>query len=477
VALDASILDEPFADASRADWERAALKAARLDSIDALRSAFGGIPVSPLPERRADAAPLAMRRPGWLAFQRVDDPDAARAAAQAERDAEDGADGLALVFEGAHNAFGRGLPAQEGALLRVLDRIDLERTAIRIDAHPAIRKSAEWLARLIESRKPDVKRLRLAAGIDHAAILAATGRLGMSPDALAASLPQSLAGFFAFGLPGTILEADARIIANSGGTAPQELGFALAVAVGHLRLFDQARQPVGYAAASLGFSLSSGCDLPGTIAKLRSLRVLWARILEASGINSAPPLRLHVETNFAMMSVRDAETNILRNAIATAGAAIGGADTVSVLPHSIACGLPEAAARRLALMAQVIARDESHLGRVADMAAGSGAIESLTEDLCQAAWDEFRRLEASGGALAAVIAGDVQSGIAEARAARRAGAASRKIIGVNAFAARDPRHPAVLAHDAVAAEFPAAIRAVPLAAVNLDAETDAGGAP
>jgi methylmalonyl-CoA mutase len=468
VGLDASILDEAFTAASFADWERAALKAAKTDSLQALHSAFEAISIAPLEAARHDAQPIPMRRPGWTALQRVDDPDVSRAATQAGHDIEDGADGLALVFAGAHNAFGRGLPPTEDALNKVLDGINLERIAIRIDAHPAVRKSAEWLVRLIERRKPDTRKLKIAIGIDHASILAATGRLGLTREALAASLPQSLSGFFASGLPGTIVEADGRIIRNAGGSVAQELAFALSIAVGHLRLFDGARQPVSYAINSLAFSLTADQDVIATIAKLRALRLLWGRVLDAGSLTQAQPLKLHVETAFSMMSARDAETNILRNALALSAAAIGGAESISVLPHTIALGLPDAAARRLALTAQLVARDESHLGRVADMAAGSGAVEHLTEQFYERAWAEFQKIESEGGALSSLVEGKLQGRVTEARAARSTEATTKIFVGVNAFQASEQRPQNTLPFETASAGLTAALKAEALVPQTLE---------
>jgi methylmalonyl-CoA mutase len=478
LSLDPSILDAAFAPAGLEDWQAAALKGAKIETVEALYSRVEGLDIAPLTARMHGQTPIAMNRPGWLSLQRVDDPDVVRAAAQAKRDADGGADGLALVFEGAHAAFGRGLPATQDALFAVLDGIDLERTALRIDAHPAIRKTAEWLVEFIQKTKPDPRKLRLATGIDTASIFASTGRMSMSFEALKASLPQSLTGFFASGLPGVLLEADARPVHNAGGTAAQELGFALSVAVGHLRMAGEARQAAGHIAPSIGFALSADQNFAFTVSKLRALRLLWSRVLEASGAKAARPVKLHVETSWRMLSALDAETNILRNAIALSAATFGGADSISVLPHTIANGLPEAAARRISRMMQLIARDESHLGQVMDVAAGSGSLETLTEALCEAAWAEFQAIERLGGPLAALAAGRLQADIAMARSAREAALRQTKIIGVNAFRAAEARPVAVLAHGPVATQFAAKVEceALPLWSVDrigLDMAKDA----
>jgi methylmalonyl-CoA mutase len=455
--LDFSASDDAFEQPGFEGWRSAALKAAKVDSIQALHSTVEGLDIAPLATRARGQSPIAMNRPYWLGFQRVDDPDIGRAAAQAQTDAEGGADGLALVFEGANNAFGRGLPATKETLFAVLDNIDLERTALRIDAHPSIRKSAEWLVQFIQEKKPNPRKLRLAAGIDTASVFASSGRLTMSFEALKASLPQSLTGFFASGLPGVLLEADARPLHNAGGSAAQELGFALSVAVGHLRMAEEARQPAGHIAPSIGFALSADQDFALTIAKLRALRLLWSRVLEMCGAKLAQPVKLHVETGWCMMASHDPETNILRNTIALAAAAFGGADSISVLPHTIANGLPDAGARRISRMMQLIARDESHLGQVMDVAAGSGSIEALTDALCKAAWAEFQTLEREGGPLASLHSGAFQQRVSMARTSREVTLRQTKIIGVNAFEAPEARPVSVLDHPPVATEFPSKV--------------------
>ena len=119
-----------------------------------------------------------------------------------------------------------------------------------------------------------------------------------------------------------------------------------------------------------------------------------------------------------MMTKLDPETNILRTTIAGFAAAAGGADSIAVLPHTVAHGLPDAFARRLARNTQLVLADESNLAFVADPACGSGAVESLTEKLCEAAWKEFQALEHDGGILQSLVDGKFQARIIAARNAR-----------------------------------------------------------
>src|SRR5262245_56539374 len=359
-----------------------------------------GIRRQPLSERSASAEPLLRTNPKspWIVSQRIDDPDIARASAQALEDIAQGATGLSLVFEGAPNAFGYGLPRTAEALETVLDGVPLNRVQVRIDAHPWSRAVADWLLAFLTRRRSDPTKLNLSFGIDPAAIFAGTGRLRMSIEALRASMPQSLAHFFSMGVPGVLLEADGRVFHNGGATEAQELGTMLASAVSYLRMFEDARQPLVYAAPHIGFALSVDQDQFLSMAKVRALRRLWARIQEACSI-PASTANIHAETSFRMMTTADPETNILRTAIAGFAAAASGADSTSALPHTIAHGLPAGFARRAARNAQLIMAGESHIDHVADPADGSGAVEALTAELCEAAWEEFQRIEAEGGVL------------------------------------------------------------------------------
>ena len=174
--------------------------------------------------------------------------------------------------------------------------------------------------------------------------------------------------------------------------------------------------------------------------------MLWARVQETCSI---PPAlgSVHVETSYRMMARKDPETNILRNTIAAFAAAAGGANSIAILPHTIAHGLPDGFARRIARNTQLILARESHIDFVADPASGSGSVETLTDALCEAAWDEFRMIEAEGGVLDSLVAGRIQSRIVEARdglgQAYRDG--KRQIVGTTLYPASAERPVTTLA--------------------------------
>ncbi len=79
-----------------------------------------------------------------------------------------------------------------------------------------------------------------------------------------------------------------------------------------------------------------------------------------------------------MLTQRDPYVNMLRATMATFSAGLGGANTITVLPHTLALGLPDPFARRVARNTQLVLLEESNLAKVSDPAAGSGGIETLT---------------------------------------------------------------------------------------------------
>jgi methylmalonyl-CoA mutase len=184
--------------------------------------------------------------------------------------------------------------------------------------------------------------------------------------------------------------------------------------------------------------VDAGASQHITIAKLRAVRLIHARFVEAFGL---PPLKanVHAETSWRMMTRQGVHTNILRTTSAAFAAGISGADSITVLPFTVAVGLPDAFARRVARNSQIILIEEAGLARVGDPTAGSGAIESLTNALAETAWEKFRTIEASGGLLGALRSGTFQTDIAQMRTARAAKIAlrSRKITGVSEYPTLD----------------------------------------
>jgi methylmalonyl-CoA mutase len=173
--------------------------------------------------------------------------------------------------------------------------------------------------------------------------------------------------------------------------------------------------------------LSADADQFLTLAKFRAMRLLWARIEQASGL-TPKPLFVAADTAWRMLTKRDAYVNMLRATMATFAAGLAAANAVTVLPHTLALGLPDYFARRIARNTQLILLEESNLAKVSDPAAGSGGIETLTTELCESAWALFQEIEKTGGVFAALQQNLIQQMVAATRAAREANVAKRRDV-------------------------------------------------
>jgi methylmalonyl-CoA mutase len=439
-----------FPPTSQAEWRKlveAALKGASFEKRLTSQT-YDGLRVEPLYPRAAGLKPVAGRTPGaaWTLMQRVDHPDPAPANAQALQDLENGATGLTLVMAGSVSANGYGLDASPETLARVLDGVELD-AGITIDFNlsPPTRNAVQHFAALVKSRKISPATVNLRASINPIGGLAASGKSPLAWSKLSQGFAGLVRKLADQGFRGPFTVADGRIIHNAGGSEAQELSFAIASAVEYLRALQASGVQLDTARGMIYFRISADADEFLTIAKFRSLRKLWARVEDACGLTPKPAY-VAAETAWRMMTQRDPYVNLLRMTIAVTAAGVGGANSITVLPHSAALGLPDAFARRIARNTQLILLEESNLAKVADPAAGSGAIEDLTSKLCAAAWVQFQEIEAAGGAWAALERGLVQHKVAAVRAEREKAAARRKdaLTGTSDFPNLDEKAAAVL---------------------------------
>ncbi len=185
------------------------------------------------------------------------------------------------------------------------------------------------------------------------------------------------------GFSGALMRGDGRPFHDAGLDDAQELGASLASAVACLRTL--ASLPDERLSHAVSMTLAATQNMFSTLAKFRSARILWKKVLLSCGLPEAP-LALHGETSRIMLAAEDVHSNILREVAAAFGAVLGGADSFCVLPFSIRQGVPNGFARRVARNIQSILSREANLWQVADPAAGAGAFEHLTKRMCESAW-------------------------------------------------------------------------------------------
>ena len=403
-------LASDFPPADEAAWKALVEEALKGAPFAALKSkTYDGIAIEPLYGRAQQASRIEGRTPGlpWAVMQRIDLPDPKPANTQILDDLNNGASGLTLVFQGAIGDYGYALPATGTAISAVLDNVYLDAgVAIDLDLSRGSKDAAGLLATLVKARSLAPQAVHIRFGFNPLGAIAMTGESPKPWPDLAPIFAGLVSDLAAQDFAGPFAVADGRVIHAAGGSEAQELAFALACAVAYLRAMEQGGIKLDDARRFIYFRLAADQDQFLTVAKFRALRKLWARVAEACGLNPRPAF-VAAETAWRMMTKRDPHGNIVRGTIAALGAAVGGADAVSVLPFSVALGVPDAFARRIARNTQTILIEEANIHRVADAAAGSGAIEALTDALCATAWTLFQAIEREGGAAEALEAGSI----------------------------------------------------------------------
>lgn len=220
---------------------------------------------------------------------------------------------------------------------------------------------------------------------------------------------------------------------NRGMTAVQELACVLASLVEIMRVGMARGLNLSDLASRLSASLALPADLFEGIAKCRALRRGWGGIVSALGLDpDTHRLFLQGAVSVRMFSLVDDEVNMLRTTTALLGGAIGGADQLSAHAHDCLGG-SSTAGRRLARMQQHLLIEESGLARSLDAAGGSAFIEARSDQLADAAWRHFQKIEADGGAKAVHLSGQFDWLAKKAAAQRHAWLATGDLalVGVN----------------------------------------------
>ena len=444
------------------DWKDLVRQSLRGRDLAELSSTTrDGIEIWPLytdgPER---PAPLAAADPrqleaGWDVRQRHG-PGAAAADAldrlrtEIEQDLAGGVTSLELEVPAGVDADG---------LDALLDGVDTVATPVALAPHAEL-DAADALIALAARRGADLAP-GSSLGVDPLGEWARSGRrMDCAPAAAwtasVATGPQDRGseGSVPGGSGGSRLASGVRVLtvdgvrySDAGATEAQALGWATATGVAYLRALVGAGVPVDSAAALIGFRLAATADQFVTIAALRAARVMWERVVTASGGSpEAARQYQHAVTATHMYSRCDPWVNLLRGATAALAAGVAGADAVTVLPFDRASGAVDAdgaLGRRLARNTQLLLLEESHLARAADPAGGSFYVESLTEQLASEGWRVLQEVEASGGIEAAIDNGSLAAATEESWQARLGALRTRSepLTGVSEFPLLDGPSP------------------------------------
>ncbi|NVK63063.1 MAG: hypothetical protein HWE22_00700 [Flavobacteriales bacterium] len=232
-------------------------------------------------------------------------------------------------------------------------------------------------------------------------------------------------------------------VQQSGATTWQEIAFSLNVGHEYLVRLMEAGLNVDDAAACIGFHIGVGSNYFYEVAKIRTLRALWAKIIKAyqPEHNCSYNCAITAIIGHTNKSLSDPHTNLLRQTTEVMSALNAGVENIVTLPHDLYSdkGVDSISAR-MAINIPLILKEESYLDKVIDPIGGSYSLEHLTNAIGQKAWETFQSLEKNGGLFEESTLHAFKKDVESKRSLREKAflAGDTLLIGINKFANPDP---------------------------------------
>jgi methylmalonyl-CoA mutase N-terminal domain/subunit len=241
-------------------------------------------------------------------------------------------------------------------------------------------------------------------------------------------------------------------IREAGSTAQQELAFTLKDGLTYVQQGVDRGLDVDDFAPRLSFFFNAQIDFFEEIAKYRAARRIWARELRDTFGAKNPKswlMRFHTQTAGVSLTAQQPLNNITRTAIEALAGVLGGTQSLHTNSYDEALALPTEEAVRIALRTQQIIAHETGVTSTIDPLGGSYFVESLTDQMEEAAYDYFRRIDELGGMVEAVKQNFCQREIADAsyELQGRIDHGDRVVVGVNHYREGDDSHTPLLRID------------------------------
>jgi methylmalonyl-CoA mutase len=320
---------------------------------------------------------------------------------------------------------------------KALQGVDLSQTPLFVQTGASGIPMASMVLALLEKQSGSKEKLSGCIGSDPLGELASSGRLARTLSGAYDDMAQltAWAGANAPDLKTVLVRG--HPYHDGGGSAVQELAFAIATGVEYLREMQARGVSVDQAAGGVMFAFSLGSNFFMEVAKLRAARILWAKAVAAfGGSDDAQKMRIHARTSAWNKTLYDPNVNMLRSITEAFSGALGGCDSMHIGPVDEVARVPSDFSRRVARNAHTVLRDEAGLNRTIDPAGGSWYIENLTHTVAEKSWDLFREVEKQGGMAKALQAGFPQERVAGVSAERAKAYAQRQdvFVGTNMYA-------------------------------------------
>ena len=224
---------------------------------------------------------------------------------------------------------------------------------------------------------------------------------------------------------------------EAGATQVQELAFTIADGIEYVKYGVASGLDIDKFAGRLSFFFAIGMNFFMEVAKLRAARVLWHRAMTELGARDerSKMLRTHCQTSGVSLQEQDPYNNVIRTTIEAMAAMLGGTQSLHTNALDEAIALPTDFSARIARNTQIVIQEETGMTKVVDPLGGSYYIESLTQQLVDAAQTIIDRVADEGGMAKAVAAGWPKAMIEEAAAGRQARVDRGEdvIVGVNKY--------------------------------------------
>jgi methylmalonyl-CoA mutase N-terminal domain/subunit len=227
-------------------------------------------------------------------------------------------------------------------------------------------------------------------------------------------------------------------MSEAGATPSQEIAFTLANGIEYVRTAIAAGLDIDDFGPRLAFFFVSRTTLLEEVAKFRAARRIWARIMKEEFGAKDPKsqmLRFHTQTAGVQLTAQQPEVNLMRITVQALAAIFGGTQSLHTNSYDEAIALPTEKAARLAVRTQQILAYETDVTNTVDPFAGSYAVEAMTDEIESEILRLMSKIEALGGARAAVEVGYQKNAIEESAYdyALQVEKAERVIVGVNKF--------------------------------------------
>jgi methylmalonyl-CoA mutase cobalamin-binding domain/chain len=227
-------------------------------------------------------------------------------------------------------------------------------------------------------------------------------------------------------------------ISEAGSSPIHEVAFTMANAVTYVEEVLKTGMDVDVFAPRLAFYFVCQSDFFEEIAKFRSARRVWAKIMkERFGAKKPESMRLrfHCQTAAATLTKPQYKVNVMRTTVQALAAVLGGAQSLHTNGMDEAFAIPTEEAMKIALRTQQVIADETGVANVIDPLGGSYFVENLTTKYEKKIFEILDEVRERGGTVKLIEEGWFQKHISDFayETALRKQSGQKPVIGVNKY--------------------------------------------